>query len=248
MKVRIIIIAVASLLTACNLGKESKASDAEQSPAVSLDRSSQETPPLNVSLKGAIDHEHYTAGQTASVTFSRFPKSVEEFRQVREKLAVEPHGAVALQVMAYEMYRRDREIGLACINLNNTLTNSGEKSSAIRQLKLIFSDDNSSRPYQMATYLSGATHTNGYNPQEPYVVEVTVDAGRGYTESNDYQTTVLHLKVLTSGKNSPDPIAVLKTHKPDETSEGKYFIVSESGSLYSRVREKSFQAEFNGLK
>lgn len=246
MRAHAFIIAVACLVTACNFSKNGNASNGGQA-AVSLSQPPQEIP-LEVFLHGTIDHEHYTAGQTASVVFSRFPKSIEEFRQIREKLALEPHGAVALQIMAYEMYRRNREIGLACINLNNTLTNSGEKSSAIRQLKLLFADDNSARPYQMAAYLSGATHTNGYNPQYPYIVEVIVDEGRQYTESNDYQTTVLHLKVLTEGKSSPDPIAVLKTHKPDETSNGKYFIVSESGSLYSRVREKSFQTEFNGLE
>lgn len=204
---------------------------------------------IKVSMEGTIDHNTYTEGQRASVTFSRFPRTVEEFQKVREILAVEPHGAVALQIMAYEMYRRNPETGLECIRLNNTITNSGKNSSAVRQLDQIFSKDNSSRSYQMAAYLKGATHENGYNPTEPYTVEVTVDKGRRYGYSNDYQTTVLYLYVLTKGKSSPDVLYVLKTKKPDETSErGKYFIVNNSPGLYSRVREISFDATFNGLK
>ena len=44
-----------------------------------------------------------------------------------------------------------------------------------------------------------------------------------------------------------DGISVLKTHKPDESSEGRYFIVFGCSDMYSQVKEKSFTATFNGL-
>ena len=169
------------------------------------------------------------------------------FRSVREKIGKEPHGAVALQIMAYEMFRRNQRIGMECINLNSTNTNSGEKSSAVRQLRLLFNNDDSSRPYQMAAYLKGATFENGYSPTKPYTVEVIVDEGRGYGYSNYYQAPIVKLLVLTKGKERPDPIALVKTKDPKESSEGKYFIVSECSSIYVRVRAIAFDHPFKGL-
>ncbi len=204
-------------------------------------------PQFEVNIEGTIDHEKLVKRQKGSVTFNRFPASVEEFKQAREKIGMEPHGAVALQIMAYEMFRRNQRIGMECINLNSTNTNSGEKSSAVRQLRLLFNNDNSSRPYQMAAYLKGATPENGYSPTKPYTVEVVVDEGRGYTHSNDYQAPIVKLLVLTKGKERPDPIALVKTKDPKESSGGKYFIVSESSSIYSRVRAIGFDHPFKGL-
>ncbi|MDO4790351.1 MAG: hypothetical protein Q3998_05240 [Porphyromonas sp.] len=245
-----LILSIALILSTPFGGNNNPREEASKTENNSLTaQSGQTSSGIKVSMEGKIDHNTYTEGQRASVTFSRFPKSVEEFKEVREKLGVEPHGAIALQIMAYEMYRRNPEMGMECIRLNNTLSNSGKNSSAIRQLSHLFHGDNPPRPYQMAAYLKGATHENGYNPTEPYTVEVMVDKGRRYGYSNDYQTTVLYLYVLTKGKSTPDVLYVLKTKKPDETSErGKYFIISNSPGLYSRVREISFDATFNGLK
>lgn len=237
------------IVTALSVGKvtiTAKAGRKETTCEITVEPKKSDLPPIQVTIEGMINHEKLVEGQKGSVSFNRFPASFEEFKQVREKIGIEPHGAVALQIMAYEMYRRDKKIGLKCINLNSTRTNSGEKSSAVRQLNSIFRPDNSSRPYQMAAYLKGATPENGYNPEKPYTVEVIVDKGRGYGYSNDYQATVVKLMVLTAGKSSPDPVSLVKTKDPNETSEGKYFIASQS-LLYSRVKPKGFEHPFNGL-
>ena len=113
-------------------------------------------------ITGKIDHTNYTKGQSGTVEFNRFPATVDEFKAVREKIGGEPHGAVALQVMAMEMYRRDRSIGLECIKLNNTLSNV---NAVVSRLKELFGGDiNYNRPYQIAAYLKGAEPGNGYNP------------------------------------------------------------------------------------
>ena len=181
------------------------------------------------------------------MTFNRFPATVEEFEQVREKIGGEPHGAVALQIMAYEMYRRDRAIGEVCIRLNNTVNNVNSATSRLREL--FGNDAGYARPYQMAAYLSGATPQNGYKPNQPYTIEVKVSDVRPYQNSNDYQTQVLCLTVLTQGKsNGSDIVEVLNTLKPGEPSEGKYFIVFNSPSLYSQVQAISFANPFQGLE
>ena len=209
--------------------------------------SGQGHPPIEVKMSGKIDHNRCIPGQKASVTFDRFPATMREFEQVRKQIGTEPHGAVALQVMAYEMFRRDKELGLRCIALNNASNHSGKDSSPVRQLTSIFRDDNSGRPYQMASFLKGATPENGYNPTKPYTIEVFSDRGRGYEESSAYQTTVVRMYIVTSGRDDKQvPISVVKTFKPDENSDGTYFIVT-GGPLYSRCKEKSFRHQFMGL-
>jgi D-methionine transport system substrate-binding protein len=202
-------------------------------------------PKLVVTISGTISHTTYTTGQSGTVSFNRFPATVPEFKQVRDQIGGEPHGAIALQVMAYELFRRDRVRGEECIRLNNVLTNV---TTPLSQLKQLFSNDaNYARPYQMAAYLKGATWDNGYKPDKPYTVEVEVNNGVPYEESSIFQSKVLHLKILTQGKPSSDMVSVLKTIKPGEPGEGKYFIVFGSGPMFSQVREISFSTPFQGL-
>ena len=56
-------------------------------------------PDIDVKIEGTIDHQKLVEGQKGSVTFNRFPATVQEFKEVREKIGKEPHGAVALQIM-----------------------------------------------------------------------------------------------------------------------------------------------------
>ena len=198
---------------------------------------------LNVSISGTIDHETHTQGQSGTVTFNRFPVSVKEFKQVRDQIGGEPHGAVALQIMASEMFRRHNKIGEECIKLNNTQNNI---SVCISRLKTIFTQ----RPYQMAVFLKGSSWDNGYNPEKPYTIEVVVMNGKPYDDSSVFQTKVLFLAVVSSGhESSPLPVSVLKTKKPEEkaSENGKYFIVWESASITLQCKEKSFEHDFNGL-
>ena len=216
----------------------------------SKDNDPEKAPPpataLEVAVTGTISHTTYTAGQSGTVTFNRFPASVEEFKKVCEKIGGEPHGAAALQLMAYEMYRRNRVTGEECIRLNNVTYNV--MSATSRLTELFGNDAYYARPYQIAAFLKGATPENGYSPVKPYTVEVRVSAGVAYQYSNDFQNTVLYLEVLTQGKDKgSEQVAVLKTSKPGEPGEGKYFIVFNSPGLYSQVKEVSFTNPFKGL-
>lgn len=204
------------------------------------------TYPLEVTITGTISHSDYTPGQSGTVTFNRFPASVNEFKQVRERIGGEPHGAVALQLMAYEMFRRNRTRGEECIRLNNVTFNVTSATS--RLIELFGKDQYYARPYQIAAFLKGATPDNGYNPPKPYTVEVRVAGGVAYQHSNDFQTTVLYLEALTQGKDKgSEQVAVLKTQRPGEPGEGKYFIVFNSPGLYAQVKEVSFTNPFKGL-
>jgi len=201
--------------------------------------------PFEVNITGTISHTTHTVGQSGTVSFSRFPATVDEWKQAREKIGGQPHGAVALQLMASEMWRRNNTTGRSCIDLNNVTSNI---TSCVNRLNDVFSPS-SARPYQMAAYLKGASWQNGYNPTKPYTIEMRVAAGRPYTNSSTHQATVIYIEVISHGHDSGSvPVAVLKTQRPGEPGEnGKFFIVFECSSLYNRCREISFTNPFNGL-
>ncbi|MCL2727552.1 MAG: hypothetical protein FWD56_04125 [Bacteroidales bacterium] len=203
------------------------------------------TTKFEVSITGQISHTTHTPGQTGTVTFSRFPASVAEWKQAREQIGGEPHGAAALQLMASEMYRRNRNIGRECIELNNTTTNV---TTCITRVNDIYGTS-SPRPYQMAAFLKGASPDNGYNPPKPYTIEMRVAAGRPYTDFTDYQALLITIEVISNGHNSGSvPVSVLKTQRPGQPGDnGKFFIVSECSTLYVRCQEASFANPFKGL-
>ena len=215
---------------------------------VTVKKEQQALAPIQVQMTGAINHTQYTAGQSATITFNRFPASVEEFMQVREQIGREPQGAVALQIMAFEMFRRDRNVGAECIKLNNVQSNVGFVTGRLKEL--FGGDSNYNRPYQMAAYLKGAAPANGYNPEKPYTIEVIVDPATPYQASSIFQTTVLNLRVKSKGRSTgSDLVSVMKTKKPGEPGEkGTYFIVQSSTGLVSQVAPISFDYDFNGLE
>jgi hypothetical protein len=182
------------------------------------------------------------------VEFNRFPVSVAEFKQVRDQIGGEPHGAVALELMAFEMYRRKASVGTECIKLVNVTTNVNTPISRLNELFDKKDNTNYARPYQVAAFLKGATPANGYNPTRPYTVEVRVNDVRPYDETSIFQSTVLYLDVQTTGTDTGSrTVEVLTTAKPGEPGEGRYFIVMNCPGLYSQVKEISFTNPWNGL-
>jgi len=202
---------------------------------------------VEATINGKIDHAVWTAGQTATVSFNHFPVSVAEFMQVREQIGNEPHGCIALQVMAYEMYRRDKTTGKECIALNNLKVNINQTINRLTELNR--PNDSYARPYQMAAYLKGATWQNGYKPDKPYTVTVRTRPGVKHENSNTFQALILYLDINVEGGKDKgwSPVSVVKTLKPGEASEGKFFIINDSCDMYSQVREVSFAKPFEGL-
>lgn len=214
---------------------------------VTVKEATQQLQEIDVKMEGAINHTTYTKDQTATVTFNRFPASVEEFKKVREKIGGEPHGALALQLMAFEMYRRNNTIGEECIKLNNTSSNVKNVTGRLKEL--FGKDTYYARPYQVAAFLKGATPKNGYNPTEPYTVQVRVSPSLAYQNSSIFQSTILFLNIKKGDDEYSGNLYVLQTKKPGEPGKnGKFFIVNNSSALHSQVQEKSFDVEWKGLK
>ena len=126
------------------------------------------------------DH-YYTltqSGTGAEVSFTHFPSNVREFSFLQSQLLGKTKpGALALELMAFEMYRRNRTAGKACIEMCNLSANA---KSVINQLSQKFPesrddatfDESVCQPYLVATYLKGATQQNSYKPDYPYVLSL----------------------------------------------------------------------------
>ena len=197
-------------------------------------------PAIEVKVIGNISASNFVEGTTGSVEFNRFPASVDEWKQVREKIGETMMGAFVLQVMASEMYRRNNTIGEECMRLAII---SASQNSYINLVK------NMKHPYQFAAHLKGASPTNGYNPTKPYTIEFVVTRTSNKQYSNDYQADTYRFFAISNGHDLTErTFSVLKTAKPGEPGEGgKYYIVISSSTLYNECKEKSFSQEFKGL-
>jgi len=200
---------------------------------------------LDVKTRGGINPKVWKAGETASVSINRIPKTVAEFKQVQAKIGGTPEGAVMLQLLAMEMFNKDKAIGTECIKLNNTDTN---QPSVLRRMPEIFSktDKSYARLHLVATYFDGATAQNGFNPKSPYTIKVRTRANRQYERSEMMRGYVLYLEVLSSGYQSSPwrGVEVIK-QKGSE-----YFKVSNSPSLYVQCMDVDFESDddYKGLK
>ena len=205
---------------------------------------------IEVTIAGNIHHTIFTKDQYGSVSFNRFPASVNEFQKIQEQIGGEPHGAVALELMAAEMYRRNASRGTQCIELCNVKSNVELQMSRWRQLFDLKDETQYARPYQIAAFLKGATPDNDYTPNEPYTVEVRVGSAHPYIqETMLYNATVITLEVLTKGKDSgAERVEVIKPGRCNDFPNGSaYFLVHNCPGLYSQVKQ-IYVPNWNKLK
>ncbi|MDO4695495.1 MAG: hypothetical protein Q4A53_01965, partial [Porphyromonas sp.] len=187
-----------------------------------------------------INPTDFVSGQSGSVSFNRFPASVEEFRDVRNQIAKTPHGAAALNIMALEMYRRNPQIGQQCLEIMGTKDYIHPQGSLMNKLK-----GGHKKPYQYAAYLDGARYDNGYNPTKPYTIRVKVDEGRQYTKSNN-GIPYLNLYIINNGGDKPARVKLTKYDRNNMDKNNQYFLTDESDVFYN-VRDIKFDQEFKGL-
>ena len=152
-------------------------------------------------MNGKINHDKYDKTQTSTVSFSGIPQTLDQFEELQEAIGGEPQGAVAMQVIAFEIYRRNRKLGEEAIKLNNTPTNAND---CFRQLKeRLGNDPNYAQPYLVAALMKGASPENGYQPERPYTITIRVNPGLGYQDSQLLDGTIIHLQIYSDGWNTP---------------------------------------------
>ncbi len=142
---------------------------------------------------------------TAYVTFTNVPSGYTEFEAVYSNfLGKSLHGTAAMIPMAFEIYARDAALGERCLNLlcNSTSTVSG----IVRQLKNKFNyspyspeNDLYVQRFLPAATLKGAAFNNGYNPTEPYTVEMVRSANAPQETTITGYGTNYYLYILAPG-------------------------------------------------
>ncbi len=131
---------------------------------------------------------HYTleeADGRGTVTFTHFPATVREFTTLQEQLlGTSQPGTLALNLMAFEMFRRNRTKGQKCIEMCNVSVNAKSVLNSLRQKFPEHREDEAAegqQPYLVASFLAGATQDNNYQPEYPYTLsfDYGTSAGQG---------------------------------------------------------------------
>lgn len=191
-------------------------------------------------INGRINHEKWNKTQNSTITFTGIPATIADFRTLQSTLGKEPQGAVALQVMAFEMYRRDPNLGRQALELNNTSTNL---TSTLRQLKEVMNVEDASyaRPYLAAALMAGAKNTNAYTPDFPYKIKVRVNPVTKYQDSELLDGTVIYLQIDSEGWDTN--WRGVEVVRPDGTD---HFVISNCPAMYTQP--KKIKGSWPGLK
>lgn len=193
--------------------------------------------PISSEIKGGIDPSKYVAGQTASVTFSGFPQTLEAFKAVQEKLGTTPEGAVVLELMAFEIFCHDQNVGKQCLELCNVELNIDR---VYRILKDRYDPKYGSyyNPFLVATFLEGATPMNGYKANKPFKVNVRTHTAQPYEDAESYRGTIISLQVQSKGYDTEwRGVSVVK-------SKGcPYYKVVNNPSMYTQCKPVSFKSD-----
>lgn len=185
---------------------------------------------------------------TAYVTFTNIPSGYTEFEAVYNNLLGKSiQGTAAMIPMAIEIYARHAATGERCLNL--LCKGSATVSEMVRILKTKFNyspyspqGDAYVQRYLPAVTLKDAAYNNGYNPSEPYTVEMCRSANAPSSYSFDAYGTVYYIYILAPGGWDSFQRAV-DIFKPDNS---EYYKVFQCPAVYTMC--KIIQGTWQGLK
>ena len=157
-------------------------------------------------VNGEIDLNATVFNQaTAYVTFTNVPSGYTEFEAVYNNLLGKSlQGTAAMMPMAMEIYARDAAVGERCLNL--LCNSSSTVAGIVRQLKNKFNyspyspeNDLYVQRFLPAATLKNAAWNNGYNPTEPYTVELCRSANAPQATTMTGYGTNYYLYILAPG-------------------------------------------------
>lgn len=199
-------------------------------------------------MQGNIDFD-FVEGAKASVTFTNVPSDLQEFRTVYEQLLGKTiYGVCAMMPMAFELWGRDHQTGEQALQM---ICGSSCYNEVMRQLpdhmqasEYAPANDTYAQRCLPAALLQGATKENGYNPTEPYTVNIAIGRPENWgPESEMLQADLYQLDILTENAwNTPKrSITVMLPWNGDDL-----FKVNSCPALYINIFAP--RKEWNGLK
>lgn len=198
---------------------------------------------VSVVSEGTIHPTVYKPGEEATLSIDRMPVSYEEFVSLQNEVAQTPEGAIMMEIVAMEMYNRDRELGKKCLTLANTEINV---NFMVRRMSdLAVPEEQSGRPYQPAIFFAGATPMNGYNPTSPYTIQVRTSKVHKYEKVQSLKGYLLYLEVFSEGFDTQwRSVEVIKQKGSD------VYKVYNCPAMVTRCKELDFESprDYDGLK
>lgn len=196
-----------------------------------------------VTANGSIHPTKYTAGEEATLSIDRIPASLDEFKALQQEVSQTPEGAVLMEILAMEMYNRDRELGKECVELANTDINVNFMTR--RLMDLCMPEEQSGRPYQPAAFFLGAKPENGYNPTTPYTIQVRTSKVHPYEKVQLIKGYLLYLEVFSEGFDTQWRGVEVVKQKGSEV-----FKVHNCPAMVTRCKELDFESprDYEGLK
>ncbi len=193
--------------------------------------------------------EDYVASAKARVTFTHVPADLHEFQTVYEQLLGKmSYGVCAMMPMAFELWGRSHEEGEQCLKLICGATCYNE---VLRELPRHMeasehspAGDSYVQRCLPAALLEGATKENGYNPAEPYAVNISVGRKEAWKQESELlQADVFGLNIVAGNawNTAERGISVMLPWRGD-----KLFKVNSCPALYVNIFAP--RKDWNGLK
>ncbi|MCC5945496.1 MAG: hypothetical protein JJT94_11220 [Bernardetiaceae bacterium] len=142
-----------------------------------------------------------------TIRIDKIPTSVEEFIQMRDKIATTPAGGAATMIVALLIYAEKPELGLPCLTIaidrNQLSTGSGgykgfvPSAGDLRTIK----DQLARAPYLPKSYFAGTSNQNGYALPQKLEMHFSSNAYSGNAADG-----AIKVFVPSSGADSPRPI------------------------------------------
>ena len=173
-------------------------------------------------------HSNFVFAQTVKV--EKMPTTVEEFVELRDKIATTPEGGATMFIIALKLYKENPEVGSQCLVIAADRSRLQE-GNVYKGFKLYNPDMNSikrqliSYPYVVNSYFKGSTPENGYTAKSPYVLIFSSNAYSGSIEDGNFKVFV-----KCYGADSPRPIRMIKNNKG-------YWKASEWSSMVMGLRK-----------
>ena len=179
---------------------------------------------------GQINHDTYERGQHASCSIAALPTTLAEFKELQKQIGGEPQGAVVCFLAAMNVYVNDENEGKECLELASYKIGGSEFSTLKEKLRGPDSDSYVQK-YLPYAHFKGANAKNGYTPDQPLTLEVSVNNGLPYGYLTDADAPVIYLLFKTQGTDMGQrSVSVIK---PDDS---EYFLVYDRAGLMMQVK------------
>jgi hypothetical protein len=148
---------------------------------------------------------------------TKLPTNIDEFKVLRDELAITPEGGAAMFVIALKLFVEDPQLGLSCLIMQreiNDLTASNAPGSYMGYMLnasefSLMKSQLAKQPYIPASYFVGTTPQNSYSiPTGGFEMDITTNPYSG-----DPNSGKVKLFIRSSGADMSRPVAMVRNDK-----------------------------------